>query len=108
MAKLKSPLELCVAGSIRHLLMRALACAVSVFLFPVWMSAASRNLLVAEVSSQVIQNTRADTDNLSRMRDIRMIQRFVRKGYLVSVPSSTHSYLCAYGSRGIPSLSAVD
>jgi hypothetical protein len=49
-------------------------------------------LLVANWSSQVIQNARADTDDLSRMRDREMVQRFHRNGYLVSVPPSTRYY----------------
>jgi hypothetical protein len=73
--------------------MRALPCAVSVLLlFPPWMWANGRKVLVADDSSQAIQNARADADNLSRMRDTAMVQRFVRGGYLVSVPFSTRYY----------------
>ncbi len=48
------------------------------------------------MSSQVIQNARADADNLSRMHDTAMVQRFAQSGYLVSVPlSARHYYLHA-------------
>lgn len=56
------------------------------------MWAGGPGLLVADFSSQQIQNDRADADNLSRMRDTAMLRRFVQKGYLVSVPSSARSY----------------
>lgn len=62
-------------------------------LFPfssIW--AAGRSALVANALSQAIQNTRADDDNLSRMRDVSMLQKFVRRGYLVATPSSTRTY----------------
>lgn len=78
--------------------MRLLATALPALLFPVWIWAASHNAvaaddsLIADDASQAVQNARADDDNLSRMRDARMLRRFVRKGYLVSVPPSTHSY----------------
>jgi len=73
-------------------LMRSSALAFLVFLVPACMWAASRDMLLADASSQVIQNSRADADNLSRMRDISMVRRFVRSGYLVSVPSSDQFY----------------
>ncbi len=47
---------------------------------------------MANSSSQAIQNDRADRDNLSRMRNAAMIQRFVQSGYLVSVQPSTRFY----------------
>jgi hypothetical protein len=73
--------------------MRSVACAIAVFLFfPVWMWAGGRGLLVADTSSQQIQNARADADNLSRMRNVAMVRRFARHGYLVSVPSSSRHY----------------
>jgi Family of unknown function (DUF5715) len=79
--------------------MRLFACtALWVFLFPVWMWAAAHNLaaaddsLVADDSSQAVQNARADADNLSRMRNVRMVRRFAAQGYLVSVPPNTHFY----------------
>jgi hypothetical protein len=73
--------------------MRAFACAIlSLFLFPAWMWAGTRTVLLADDSSQAIQNARADADDLSRMRDRRMIRRFLRKGYLVRVPTRTSTY----------------
>jgi len=60
--------------------------------FPIWMWAGGRRLLVANLSSQAIQNAHADAENLSRMRDVAMIHSFARHGYLVSVPSSTRAY----------------
>jgi hypothetical protein len=73
--------------------MRSVACAIAVFLFfPVGMWAGGRGLLVADTSSQQIQNARADADNLSRMRNVAMVRRFARHGYLVSVPSSSRYY----------------
>jgi Family of unknown function (DUF5715) len=48
--------------------------------------------LLATESSQLVQNMRANADDLSRMRDISMIQRFNRNGYLVRVPAQTGSY----------------
>lgn len=48
--------------------------------------------LVATRDSQLIQNRRADADNLSRMRDVAMVRRFHRAGYLVRVPSSSRHY----------------
>jgi hypothetical protein len=49
-------------------------------------------LLIATSASQPIQNKRADADDLSRMGDIAMIQRFRANGYLVPVPVSTRYY----------------
>jgi Family of unknown function (DUF5715) len=72
--------------------MRWLTCIFSVLFFPVWMWAGGRRLLVAGLSSQAIQNARADADHLSRMRDRAMIQRFVRHGYLIAVPGSGRFY----------------
>jgi len=66
--------------------------------FPIWMWAGGRRLLVANLSSQAIQNARADADNLSRMRDVAMIRTFARHGYLASVPPSTRAYYL----HGIP------
>jgi hypothetical protein len=40
----------------------------------------------------VIQNRRADDDNLSAMRDTRMIRRFAENGFLVRVPAESNSY----------------
>jgi hypothetical protein len=73
--------------------MRSVVWAIVVLLVsPVWMWAGGRSLLVADTSSQQVQNARADADNLSRMHDIAMVRRFARHGYLVSVPSSAHYY----------------
>ena len=72
--------------------MLSLVCIVCVFLFPVSIWAAGRGALVANVHSPVIQNHRADADHLSRMLSVGMIHRFVRNGYLVSVPSRTRSW----------------
>jgi hypothetical protein len=54
--------------------------------------AARRSLLAAGAFSQIIQNTRADAEDLSRMRDYEMILRFRRAGLLVPIPASTHDY----------------
>jgi Family of unknown function (DUF5715) len=72
--------------------MRWLACVISVFLFPLSIWAGGRRLLVADLSSQVVQNARADADNLSRMSDVAMIHRFARRGYLVRVSPDTRLY----------------
>jgi Family of unknown function (DUF5715) len=72
--------------------MRGLISVVAILVFPSCMWAGSRTLLLADVSSQLIQNTRADADNLSRMTDVAMVQHFARNGYLVRVPSKTHYY----------------
>jgi hypothetical protein len=69
--------------------MRLLVCSILICFFPVSMWAVSRSALVANVSSPVIQNTYADNDHLSRMRDVAMVRRFVKHGYLVRVRSST-------------------
>ncbi|HKS65604.1 MAG TPA: DUF5715 family protein [Candidatus Acidoferrales bacterium] len=50
------------------------------------------SLLAARVSSQAIQNERADAFHLSRLRDVAMVQKFRAEGLLVSVPSRTSSY----------------
>jgi len=54
--------------------------------------AADKTLLVADDTSQLIQNTQADEDDLSRMEDVAMMRRFVKSGYLVPVPLSTRTY----------------
>ena len=48
--------------------------------------------LRANRSSQAIQNERADSDNLSRMEDSRMVERFVRLQLLEQVPAATSTY----------------
>lgn len=72
--------------------MRGLFCVLAVLFSSVSMWAGSRDLLVADVSSPIIQNARADADNLSRMRDVAMVQHFAQNGLLVHVPSNTHFY----------------
>jgi hypothetical protein len=59
---------------------------------PVWVWAATRDLLIADISSPIIQNKRADQEDLSRMKNKAMVRRFVQHGYLVRVPSSTRYY----------------
>lgn len=63
------------------------------------MWAATRDLLIADITSPIIQNKHADRENLSRMRNKAMIRRFARHGYLVHVPASTRYYYL----HGIPS-----
>lgn len=62
------------------------------FVFTGFLYAGDRHSLVADVSSQTVQNTHADDANLSRMTNTAMVQRFARHGYLVPVSSSTKSY----------------
>lgn len=62
------------------------------FVFSGLLHAGDRHSLVADVSSQTIQNTRADDAKLSRMTNVAMIQRFARHGYLVPVSSNARSY----------------
>jgi Family of unknown function (DUF5715) len=50
------------------------------------------SLLVAKASSQAIQNVRANTYHLSRLRDRAMVRRFHAAGLLVSVPSHARYY----------------
>jgi len=75
-----------------HLHIRTSALVALVFIFPICMWAVSREVLVADGSSQMVQNSRADFDDLSRMSDVSMMRRFARNGYLVSVPSNTRAY----------------
>lgn len=49
-------------------------------------------VLIATESSQRIQNQRADAENLSRMQNVTMLNRFRDHGYLVHVPASTPFY----------------
>lgn len=62
------------------------------FVFTGFLHAGDRHSLVADVSSQTIQNTHADDANLSRMANAAMVQRFARHGYLVPVSSRSRSY----------------
>jgi hypothetical protein len=48
--------------------------------------------LVANASSQRIQNARADADDLSRMTGDAMVQRFRRAGLLVPVSAATSTF----------------
>jgi hypothetical protein len=57
-------------------------------------------LLKANTHSQLIQNRHADRDDLSRMIDGDMIERFRRSGYLVGVPASTRHFYLRYISPG--------
>jgi len=59
-------------------------------------AAASANLLKASSDSQIIQNRQADADDLSRMSDSNMIQRFANAGLLVQVPNETKHYYTRY------------
>jgi len=70
----------------------ALCIAVVCLVFPALASGRVDALLRANSSSQLIQNQYADRIGLSRMRNVSMIQRFCRKGYLVRVPRSTRYY----------------
>lgn len=63
-----------------------------VSLLPLGLLAGDRGLLVAADSSQRIQNLQADSDDLSRMRNVAMVQRFARGNYLVPVRLETNSY----------------
>lgn len=91
MVKLKTPVPAQMAGRNLQSLIRASALVV-LLVAPMRGLAVSRDVLLADASSQAIQNTRADTDDLSRMHDTVMLRRFVRTGYLVSLPSSSRFY----------------
>lgn len=72
--------------------MRTLVCAfVLLFVVPLGMSAASGDLL-ADETSQLLQNTRADAEHLSRMTSVAVLRRFVRSGYLVPVPAGSRTF----------------
>ena len=55
----------------------------------------SANDLRATTESQLIQNRQADEDNLSRIEDSKMLDRFVRLKLLTAVPSDTSDYYLA-------------
>jgi hypothetical protein len=57
---------------------------------------AAPGLLKASRSSLTVQNRRADTDDLSRMRDRAMVRRFARAGLLARVPVRTRYYYLRY------------
>ncbi len=63
------------------------------------MAGTGRSVL-AEDSSQTIENSRTDSYHLSRMRNHAMIRRFYRAGYLVRVPLRTPSYYL----HGVPAM----
>jgi hypothetical protein len=48
--------------------------------------------LQADSESQIVQNVRADSDNLSRMENYGMVERYTRLELLVSVPVKTNFY----------------
>ena len=60
------------------------------------LAASSKSLLRANWDSQIVQNRRADADDLSRMTNVAMVQRFVRAGLLVPISSSTKYYYTRY------------
>lgn len=68
------------------------ASALFLSLYPVLCFSADKTVLVADETSQLIQNTQADNDKLSRMEDIAMLRRFVTGGYMVRVPLNTSTY----------------
>ncbi len=71
----------------------ALSLVALVLASPAWARGrANRWLLVANASSQAIQNARANEYDLSRMRNDAMVRSFYQAGYLVAVPSRTQSY----------------
>ena len=73
--------------------MRLLALSLAaILLCPAGVLARDLSLLVANASSQAVQNARANAENLSRMRDLAMIRQFTRDGYLVPVPLRTQFY----------------
>lgn len=55
----------------------------------------SANDLRATTESQIIQNQQADEDNLSRIEDSKMLDRFVRLKLLTAVPGDTRDYYLA-------------
>lgn len=60
------------------------------------LESASADLLRAKPTSQLIQNRRADEENLSRIRDRAMLRRFIRAGLLERVPHRTRYYYTRY------------
>lgn len=54
--------------------------------------ASPRLSLRADTQSQVVQNERADTDHLSRMKNQQMVERYARLRLLVPVPAKTRGY----------------
>ena len=89
--------------SVNLLLMRVFCASIPILLvslaLPSLSSAASSYLLRANSKSQIVQNKRADADDLSRMKDTDMVSRFVHAKLLVPVPSRSKHYY----TRFIPS-----
>ena len=56
------------------------------------LAASDRSYLRATYRSQIVQNSKANEDDLSRMRDLRMVRRFARLKLLERVPKSTKHY----------------
>jgi hypothetical protein len=69
---------------------------VAALLIPAVAFPASADLLRARPSSQLTQNSRADEDDLSRVRDRAKLRRLARAGLLVPVPSRTRYYYTRY------------
>jgi uncharacterized protein YcbK (DUF882 family) len=72
-------------------LLRTIAALSVLALAPLTASAAAVTLR-ATTESQIIQNKQADRENLSRMEDQEMIDRFARLNLLTPVDDSTHSF----------------
>jgi hypothetical protein len=76
-----------------------IAVVAALLVLPARLRAADQSLLMANASSQAIQNEKANEFHLSRMRNRAMIRRFYRAGLLVRVPTRTRNYYL----HGIPS-----
>ena len=59
-------------------------------------TAGSEKLLRANYQSQIIQNRRADRDDLSRMKNAAMVRRFANAGLLTRLPSRSKHYYTRY------------
>ena len=78
-----------------RVLVRTTAIALAGVIFQNWAVAQPR-LLMATALSPIVQNARADEDELSRITDSEMLEQFVASGYLVPVPvEGKHYYLKA-------------
>jgi hypothetical protein len=66
--------------------------ALLVLVLPTSLFSAGPVLLLADASSPIIQNERADHEDLSRMRDSAMVRSFVQNGRLVNIPSNDRNY----------------
>lgn len=78
-------------GYFSMMLFRTIA-ATFVLVLPFCTLKAERVTLRATQHSQVIQNDRADEDNLARLKDIEMVERFARLQLLEPVPVKTDTY----------------